>query len=195
MVLLNPPASVTYTGQLFPLVAIGAGSLFSKGFRKNPDNIFGFQLIRIILLIIMVILNINATINFIVHPSMTPGMGSNYATDIEYIHQYIPHDKVIMGPAGFYNYLLEYPLFLEYKEGTKYTIAIRGEDYLTFWNREKPVVFIGDPLQDPMLWTYMQNQGGFKEVRPDLWISKNLGDDKRFSSENSYRDSKDDKIP
>ncbi len=89
-----------------------------------------------------------------------------------YIREHIPHDAVIMGPPSIYSDLLDYPLYLEYRDDTRFAIQLRNETYLTFWKRERPLVFVGSPQDDAELMQYMQDEGGFDEVQPGLWVKK-----------------------
>ncbi len=98
------------------------------------------------------------------------------AKAVAYIREHIPRNTVVMGPATVYSDLLDYPQFLSYKDGERFGIYIRQEDYLTFWEREKPLVYVGPLKDDPDLLHYMEESGGFKRVLPNLWISTTLLD-------------------
>jgi hypothetical protein len=171
MAVLNPPTSVEYTGHLYPVIALGAGGLVVTPARARSVKALPFrQIIQLVLLAVMLGLQLRDKSNM---PPRLPAMGKERdAAAVAYIREHIPHDAVVMGPPSIYSDLLDYPLFLDYKDGTRYTITIRQESYLDFWKREQPQVFVGQARDDAELMSYMQSEGGFDEVQPGLWISK-----------------------
>jgi hypothetical protein len=78
-----------------------------------------------------------------------------------------------MGEFRWYGDLLDYSNYLQYGIEEQYGITLRGEDYPTFWAREAPQVFIGNPSHDERLMAYLTDYE-FLEVQPDLWFSREL---------------------
>ena len=94
--------------------------------------------------------------------------------DIEYVRDYVPEDTVVMGLPDIYHYLLKYDRFLSYHSGERYGIELRNEDYPTFWERERPQVFVGEPEpDDDEWWTYMHAHD-FRHVRDTVWVEASL---------------------
>jgi hypothetical protein len=98
-----------------------------------------------------------------------------YRAAIDYVRRYVPHDITILGLVVYYGDLLPYRRFLSYRDYEVLGALARGETtILDLWHREQPQVFIGTALDDPELLRYMQERGGFVQIRPQLWIERAL---------------------
>lgn len=177
---LNPPTSVEYTGMLLPLFAMGVGALVADAnqLRRKRSYIL-LQVLYIFLCISTLVVRSSETAftfqrEYGAAPWLySPGIPEqDYIAAIQYIRAYVPHDAVIMGHPTMYSDLVEYHRFLSYRDGDRYGVTIRGESFQSFWEREQPVIFLGDPSHDSDLLAFMNLQGGFEEVKPELWINK-----------------------
>jgi 4-amino-4-deoxy-L-arabinose transferase-like glycosyltransferase len=156
---------VIYSGQLWPLMAIGVGVLLAQGIRRDDLIVRRSTQIQFFVVILLFSLQI-------IRPSYVP-VQTIPDNVIAYLHRYVPTQTVIMGAAATYYQLLDYPEFVSYRDGDHYGVDLRGESYLAFWEREKPQVFIGNPADDEELLRYFQ-EDNFTQVLPDLWISKEI---------------------
>jgi len=168
MAVVSPPAQVQYLGHLLPLMALGAGGLLARGFQRH--GVLTRQRLRLGALAAGAMLLVQIGVwyrDFVTErESLPPG--------VEYVRAYVPTDTVVMGEPSLFHYLLRYDRFLSYKSGERYGIALRGEDYPTFWAREQPQVFVGQPDADDLAWWDYMRVHDFRQVEPDLWVAEDL---------------------
>jgi hypothetical protein len=167
LAVVSPPAQIQYMSHMLPLIGVGIGGLFAKAY--TPDGTLNFQRLRIgVVIASYLFLNQYSTLLLISanKPATPPG--------IEYVREYIPTDTVVMGLPSLFHNLLEYGRFLSYQSGERYGIALRHEDYLTFWARERPVVFVGEPAEDDGEWWFYMKTHDFQQVREDVWVAGDL---------------------
>lgn len=168
LTVFSPSPQVEYSGHLWPLMAIGVGTMLASGARRGDFYARNSMLILTGVISTLLILHI-------VRQPFVPV--TPIRDDIlAYLHARVPRDTVIMGSVRTYYQLLDYPEFMSYRDDERYGLRLRGEDYLTFWGREQPKVFIGTPDDDLELQSYLL-QGRMDEVLPDLWVARDLLDE------------------
>jgi hypothetical protein len=96
------------------------------------------------------------------------------SVDVSYVREYVPTDTVVMGEPPLFHELLKYDRFLSYRDGDRYGIELRNEDYPTFWEREQPQVFVGEPEPDDNVWWAYMHAHDFRQVRDNVWIAADL---------------------
>lgn len=163
LMLFAPSPQVEYGGHLWPLIAIGVGMLLAQGIR--PGDFFARNGAFLQLCVVGMLLLLH-----IVRQPFVP-VTPIRADLIAYLHEHVPKDAVIMGSVPTYYQLLDYHEFMSYRDNDRFGLTLRGEDYPTYWRREQPTVFIGEPGNDAELVTYM-TQAQFMEVLPGLWVAK-----------------------
>jgi 4-amino-4-deoxy-L-arabinose transferase-like glycosyltransferase len=163
--IISPPVQVEYLSHLLPLIGLGVGGVFVKADETQrpitqAQLTIGIFAASFLFLSQLAWLFINSA-----NPQNTP-------ESVEYVREFIADDVVVMGSPPLYHHLLDYDRFLSYDSGEQYGITLRGEDYLSFWEREQPQVFIGSPDGDAW-WTYMHTHH-FQQVREDLWLAGDM---------------------
>lgn len=101
---------------------------------------------------------------------------------LAFVKENIPTDQVVMGNMLAYHQLLDYPLFLSYRDDERYTVLLNNETFDSFWQREKPTVFLPHRNDDPnyvdwradTAWVQYMTDHDFKEVYPDVWVVPEL---------------------
>ncbi len=169
LAVVSPPIQIQYMSHMLPLVGLGIGGLFAKGF--VPEGVLTFQRLRIGI-VIASYLFVNQYFVLMVVLSNQPEAPAG----VEYVHEYIPTDTVVMGLPSLYHELLDYDRFLSYQSGERYGIRLRDEDYRAFWEREQPVVFVGEPEEDDNEWWAYMHDHHFRQVREDVWVAGELLD-------------------
>lgn len=165
--IISPPAQIEYFTHLLPLVGLGVGGIFVKSNVQN-NSITDTQLtMGIFVVSFLFIIQLTSVIISTTNRVDTPD-------SVVYVRENIPPDTVVMGLPPLYHQLLEYNKFLSYASGERYGINLRDEDYIAFWEREQPQVFIGRPLSDDTLWWQYMNTHNFQQVRSEVWVSGDL---------------------
>lgn len=170
LVVISPPGGIPYITHLLPLISIGVGGAWMKGSGSGSS----FSSHRLILGIFVASYLLSARFVSLVVESTGFTRPRTPLADVDYVHEYVPHDTVVMGLPPLYHRLLDYKQFLSYQDGEIYGIRLRDEDYPTFWEREQPQVFVGEPKPDDDEWWDYMHAHGFQQVRDDVWISAAL---------------------
>jgi hypothetical protein len=183
MLALNPPDHAQYVGHLVPLFAIGIGGALARVDNLLPV-ISAHRWLTFLLLSVTLILRLKGMyltsqgqymgLTAIQDNEKTSITADQYRDAMDYVRRHIPHQTVVMGLMVYYYDLFAYDRFLSYRDSEALGVWARGESMLDFWHREQPQVFIGTALDDPELLRYMQERGGFVEIRPQLWIERAL---------------------
>ncbi|MEO1442986.1 MAG: glycosyltransferase family 39 protein, partial [Chloroflexota bacterium] len=166
---VSPPSQVEYIAHTAPLTFAGIAALFIPGFRRRKSALPHRYAVLAAQAVLLLLLGIN---NF--RTNLFSGIARPDFPPIVTIRELdLPRDTVIMGEFRWYGDLLDYPLYLQYGTEEQYGMTLRGEDYLAFWARERPQVFIGDPSGDALLVDYMAEYA-FVEMQPGLWLDGDL---------------------
>jgi hypothetical protein len=164
--LISPPSQIEYISHMAPLFVMGIATLTVHGFRQrgafSPRGALVVHAVALMLLFVQA-----GRLWFVANlPDRTP-------PEIVALREYdLPYDTVIMGNFLLYEYLIPYTEFLSFDKEDVYTLTLRGEDYPTFWAREAPTVFIGDPTTNAELVAYLE-AADFVEVTENLWLHPN----------------------
>lgn len=164
--IVSPPAQVEYAAHMLPFFGLAVGGIFVKAGQDNQTverpKVFLATLVGAYLVLSQLL------------PIAALLADKNGSEGVSYVQRYIPHDVVVMGTPPLYHELLDYPNFLSYNSGESYGIVLRGEDYATFYEREAPQVFIGQPsASNKVFWNYL-HQHNFQQIRDNVWISGGL---------------------
>ncbi len=162
----TPSPQVEYSGHLWPLMAVGVGLLLAQGIRRGDFFARNGSFIQLCVVGILLILHL-------VRQPFVP-VTPIRADVLAYLRDHVATETVVMGSVQTYYQLLDYPEFMSYHDDERYGLALRGEDYLTYWRREQPKVFVGDPGADAELRAYMAEEQ-FAEVLPGLWVAPGVG--------------------
>ena len=173
MVIISPPNQSDYSTHLLPLLLIGIAAWFGFGFSQS----FSMSRQRAANLTATAMLAVS--IAFIAHWLRDPPVDDSR---IAYVRENIPADQVIMGNVLYTHQLLDYPLFLSYRDDERYTVLLNGETFYDFWAREQPVVFLPHlesdqnyvDWRDDDEWVRYMTEHDFKEVYPDVWVAPQL---------------------
>ncbi|MDQ7025956.1 MAG: glycosyltransferase family 39 protein [Anaerolineae bacterium] len=165
--IISPPAQIHYITHMIPLVGIGVGGIFHTT-QESENGITQRQLT-------MGLVGVSFLLVFQFISVLGNSETDNQAPDnVAYVQDYIASDTVVMGLPPLYHHLIEYDRFLSYRAGEQHGINLRDEDYMTFWEREQPQVFIGQAREDDNLWWEYMNIHDFQQVRADVWVAGDL---------------------
>ena len=148
-------------------MALAVGGAFLKG--SQPNGVFSRERLAIGAVIagcMFAVRFIWLAVEFVVP--------AKFYGDVDYVRAYVPQDTVVMSLPEVYFELLDYDRFLSYRDGERYGILLRDEDYPTFWERERPQVFVGEPKPDDDEWWAYMHAHDFRQVRDTVWIAADL---------------------
>jgi hypothetical protein len=170
LTITSPPGGVPYVTHALPLICIGVGGAWMNGTDERvPFNSQRLFLGIVIASYLFLVLFVN-----LIMESTGFGRPERPSVDVSYVREYVPHDTVVMGDPPLFHDLLNYDRFLSYRDGDRYGIELRNEDYPTFWERERPQVFVGEPKPDDSEWWAYMHAHDFRQVRDDIWIAGDL---------------------
>ena len=170
LVVISPPGGIPYITHILPLMSLGVGGAWMNG----TDSSKPFNSQRLILGIFIACYLLSARFVSLVVETTGFGRPETPTVDVSYVREYVPEDTVVMGKPPLFHELLNYDRFLSYRDGDLYGILLRDEDYPTFWNREQPQVFAGEPEPDDNEWWSYMHAHNFRQVRDDVWIAGDL---------------------
>jgi len=173
LVIISPPNQSEYTTHLLPLFLIGIATWFAFGFSRS----FSMSRQRAANLTATAMLAVSLA--FFAHWLREPPPEDSRIT---FVRENIPADRVIMGNVLAFHQLLDYPLFLSYRDDERYTVLLNGETYYDFWEREQPDVFLPHLESDQNYrdwraddeWTRYMAANGFREIREGIWLEPSL---------------------
>jgi hypothetical protein len=170
LIVISPPGGIPYITHLLPLLSIGVGGAWMNG----TDSSKPFNSHRLILGIFIASYLLSARFVSLVVEATGFDRPKTPTVDVSYVREYVPQDTVVMGDPPLFHDLLNYDRFLSYRDGDLYGVLLRDEDYPTFWERERPQVFVGAPKPDDSEWWAYMYAHDFRQVRDDIWIAGDL---------------------
>ena len=160
MMVISPPTYGFYTMHLIPIFSLFVGGMFANQNQQLSRRLFIVVSSAIFCVLLYHFYQLAIS-------SATP---QSVPDGLEYVLEHIPEDIVVMGEPTIYHHLLEYDNFLSYRDGDLYGILLRNEDISTFWERERPLVFVGDIESGDIEWVSYMNEYNFQQVRSNVWI-------------------------
>jgi 4-amino-4-deoxy-L-arabinose transferase-like glycosyltransferase len=166
---ISPPAFIHYTYHIWPLIALGCAGVIAHGFTLAEAGMRWRIAAGLLAAVGMLALNVVYAANnnqpFELRLDITPSPAAVY------VRETFPTDTVVMADVTDYYALQNFPNFLSYRNGVEYGIALRGETILEFWQREQPLVILGDWQDDDAeLAAYMELMD-FARVEPGVWVA------------------------
>jgi|GEM_PF-2697090 len=163
LLVLSPPTQTHYSLHVFPLIVLVVGGVFVPG-DGSPVNLSRIQLFASSAAACVMLLFHFFT--FAINSAAQQG----YYDGIDYVLDYVPEEAVVMSHIDMFHHLIDYTEFISFRDGERYGILLRGEDYLSYWEREHPVVFVGSIHEDEVDWYIYMHRHNFVHVRDDVWV-------------------------
>ncbi len=179
--LTGVPPFTHYTYHFWPLLAIGTAGFLMRGLQPTGRLRPWRTGLGIGLAVVSLVFNAGAHLAEFQPFELRKPIAETAA--MAAVRAAVPVDVVVMGDVGLYYYLSDYHNFMSYRDTDEHGATQRGETQLEYWQREQPLVIIGDyRADDPELDQYM-SELDFAEAYPDVWVAASLRDQLDLNAE------------